>query len=100
MPVLCRPLSQLFSLLMLISLGAASSHAAADDGNESASKWQSSEFILRFEKPAAAQVTYPWLEQLRGIMLRSLNSPDQARDLTHLHNALGTKALANYAKYV
>jgi hypothetical protein len=93
---------------MAISLGALSLPVrAAEQGADmaferhaTAPEWQSSSFILQFNKPAAAQISYPWLEPLRGIMLRSLNSPDQARDLVNLHNALGTKALSNYAKYV
>lgn len=98
--MLCRTLSQLILLLMAFSLGPVHSLALAEDSADAHDGWESSAFILEFKKPAAAQISYPWLEQLRGIMLRSLNSPDQARDLTNLHNALGTKALSSYAKYV
>ncbi|HET9241681.1 MAG TPA: hypothetical protein VFO10_30720 [Oligoflexus sp.] len=106
--MLCRTFSPLLSLLTALGLGGFSwSALAAEEGvdmamerHATAAEWQSSSFILQFNKPAAAQISYPFLEQLRGIMLRSLNSPDQARDLVNMHNALGTKALSSYAKYV
>jgi hypothetical protein len=97
--MLCHTLSQT-PLFLVLSLGVLPSHALADDSVEPASTWESSAGIMQFEKPAAASFSNPWLEPLRGIMLRSLNNPDQARDLANLHNALGTKALATYAKYV
>jgi hypothetical protein len=106
--MLCRTITPLLPLLLALGLGGfALSARAADEGadmalelHETAPEWQSSTFILQFTKPAEARITYPWLEQVRAIMLRSLNSPDQARDLVNMHNALGTKALSGYAKYV
>lgn len=106
--MLCHTFTPLLPFLMALSLGAWSLPVrAAEQGADmalerhaTAPEWQSSSFILQFNKPAAAQISYPWLDQLRGIMLRSLNSPDQGRDLVNMHNALGTKALSSYAKYV
>ncbi|WP_141734148.1 hypothetical protein [Oligoflexus tunisiensis] len=95
--MLCRQLSRLIFIITVIALTPMPRHALAETAGEA---WESSAFILHFEKPPAAQISYPWLDQLRGIMLRSLNSADQGRDLSNLHNALGTKALSSYAKYV
>ncbi len=98
--MLCRNFSQLILLILVINLGLVSSRAVADDAVPSDSVWESSALILQFEKPAAAEISYPWLNQVRAIMLRALNSPDQGRDLVNMHNALGNKALSSYAKYV
>ncbi len=98
--MLCRNLSQMILLILVINLGPVSPHAFADDAVPADPIWESSALILQFEKPAVAEISYPWLHQVRAIMLRALNSPDQARDLVNMHSALGNKALSSYAKYV
>ncbi len=100
MNVLCRDLSSLLFLATVLTLAPMPHPALAQSNPDEHSLWESSRHILVFEKPAAAQISYPWLNELRAIMLRSLNSPDQGRDLTNLHHALGTKAQSSYAKYV
>jgi hypothetical protein len=95
--MLCRQLSRLISVITVIALIPLPTHAQAEPEE---ADWESSSFILQFAKPPAAQISYPWLDQLRGIMLRALNNADQGRDLSNLHQTLGTKAQSSYAKYV
>lgn len=96
MIVLCRFSFTFLRLVLMIGLLPISSHAYAENLN----LWESNPDIRQFTKPAPPQITYPFLDQIRGILNRSLCSPDQGRDLAALHASKGTRAQASYAKYV
>jgi hypothetical protein len=72
----------------------------ASEKQQESTEWISNESLLQFNPPAMGEQHYPWLSEVKSIVVRSLKSPDQARDFVNMHNTMGTKAQSFYAKYV
>ncbi len=100
MPRYCRIFWGLINLCFAIGPALIGATAWATENPDGSSIWSDTQDVLIFQRPPAPQITFPWLEQIRGVMIRSFQSADQGRDLINLHNSLGTKAQTNYAKYV
>ena len=61
---------------------------------ESAAIWSSSDAVLETKAPEAPQRTVVAFDLVKKIILRSLKSQDQARELLKLHGTNGTQAVA------